>query len=92
MATVELTAGPSALPLVPIALPPATSVLPLDWTIADVLTHLGGIPPERVRLFPPPGTATEKDVEELDDHADRLCELIDGVLVEKTMGYKESIL
>ena len=43
-------------------------------------------------MFPPPGTATEKDVTELDDHADRLCELIDGVLVEKTMGYKESFL
>jgi Uma2 family endonuclease len=33
-----------------------------------------------------------KDVQELDDHADRLCELIDGTLVEKTVGYKESIL
>jgi Uma2 family endonuclease len=56
------------------------------------LAHLGGIAPERIRMVPPPGTATEKDVTELDDHADRLCELIDGVLVEKTMGYKESIL
>ncbi len=26
------------------------------------------------------------------DHHDRICELIDGVLVEKTMGYIESIL
>ena len=39
-------------------------------------------------MVPPPGTATEQDVTELVDHADRLCELIDGILVEKTMGYK----
>ncbi|HEY8669190.1 MAG TPA: Uma2 family endonuclease, partial [Tepidisphaeraceae bacterium] len=26
----------------------------------------------------------------LDDHEDRLCELIDGTLVEKVMGYEES--
>jgi Uma2 family endonuclease len=68
------------------------SVLPPDWTLADFLAHLGGIPPERIRMFPLPGTATEQDVIEADDHADRLCELIDGVLVEKTMGYNESLI
>jgi Uma2 family endonuclease len=26
------------------------------------------------------------------DHSDRICELVDGVLVEKTMGYVESLL
>ena len=26
------------------------------------------------------------------DHRDRICELVDGVLVEKTMGYMESVL
>jgi len=60
-------------------------------TVAGLLDHLG-VPPERILLRPPPGTATEKDVTELDDHHDRLCELIDGVLVEKTMGYVESML
>ena len=64
----------------------------MDWTLADFLTHLGGIPPERIRMFPLPGTATEKDVTDADDHGDRLCELIDGVLVEKTLGYVESLL
>ena len=68
------------------------SVLPPDWTLADLWTHLGGIPLERIRMVPPPGTATEKDVIDADDHADRLCELIDGVLVEKTMGYIESFI
>ena len=78
-----------------VASPPASaasSVLPSDWTLADFLAHLGGIPPERIRMFPLPGTATEDDVLAADDHADRICELIDGVLVEKTMGYKESLL
>lgn len=61
-----------------------------DRTVADLLKRLGGVPPERVLLVPAPGTATEKDVVELDDHADRICELIDGVLVEKAMGTYES--
>jgi Uma2 family endonuclease len=61
-------------------------------TIADLLEQLGGIAPARVRFRPPPGTATEKDVLEVEAHADRLCELVDGVLVEKAMGWRESLL
>jgi hypothetical protein len=61
-------------------------------TLADLLEQLGGIVPERVRFRPPPGTATEKDVLEVEAHEDRLCELVDGVLVEKAMGWRESIL
>src|SRR5262249_58700032 len=45
-----------------------------------------------VRLQPPPGTATEADVVAVHDREDRLCELVDGVLVEKTMGYYESYI
>lgn len=61
--------------------------------IAELLDHLGGIPPERVRLVPPPGTATEADVlAAMEAPRKRLCELIDGVLVEKPMGYSESLL
>ena len=41
-------------------------------------------------MDPPPGTATVDDVVEIDAHEDRLCELVDGVLVEKTMGFHES--
>src|SRR5450755_2965482 len=68
------------------------SVLPDDWTMGDLLKHFGGIPPERVRLKPYPGTATERHVIKFNDHHDRLCELVDGVLVEKAMGLPESIL
>src|SRR5690242_4440590 len=61
-------------------------------TVADLLERLGGIPPERVRYYPAPGTATEADVVEIEERENRLCELIDGVLVEKPMSYRESML
>lgn len=62
-------------------------------TLADVLHLLGDVPPERVLARPAPGTATEEDLVRLLDGDDkRLCELIDGVLVEKTMGLREAIL
>ena len=72
--------------------PLAASVLPADWSLADLVAHLGGIPLERIHLTPPIGTATEQDVIDVQARTDRLCELIDGVLVEKTMGYFESLL
>jgi len=61
-------------------------------TLADLLEQLGGIAPERVRFRPAPGTATEKDVQMLHDHEGRLYELVDGVLVEKAVGLRESFL
>src|SRR5262245_53017382 len=56
-------------------------------TMADLLARLH-VPPERVRMRPPPGEATENDLLKTPRH----CELIDGVLVEKAMGYYESRL
>jgi Uma2 family endonuclease len=61
-------------------------------TLADLVERLGGVPLERVRFRPLPGTATENDVIEADAHEDRLCELVDGTLVEKPMGFRESAL
>jgi len=58
------------------------------WTIDDLLDALGGIEGRRVWLDPAPGTATEKDVL-LAERKDRLCELVDGTLVEKVMGFSE---
>jgi Uma2 family endonuclease len=68
------------------------SRLPRDWTAADLQKHLGGIPLERILLSPPPGCATEADVTRLAEHEDRLCELEDGILVEKTVGWHESLI
>lgn len=61
-------------------------------TLADLLDRLGGISASRVRYFPALGTATEQNVLDIDAHEDRLCELIDGVLVEKPVGFEESVL
>jgi Uma2 family endonuclease len=55
--------------------------------VADLLEQLH-VPPERILMRPPPGRATEKDLLK----SPRLCELIDGVLVEKAMGFYESRL
>lgn len=66
--------------------------LPTEWTIADLQRHLGGIPLERIRMYPPPGMATIEYAIHVDQHEDLACELIDGVLVEKTMGWFESML
>jgi Uma2 family endonuclease len=61
-------------------------------TVAELLEQLGNIPAFRVRLQPTPGTATESDVLALHDHENRLFELVDGVLVEKAPGFRESVL
>ncbi|HZZ82740.1 MAG TPA: Uma2 family endonuclease [Gemmataceae bacterium] len=53
-------------------------------TVADLVRSLS-VPPERIRLDPHPGEATE-----LDAIRNKMCELIDGTLVEKAMGYYES--
>ncbi len=63
-----------------------------EWTVADLQRRFGPIPFSRIRQNPPPGTATEDDVLWLNDHEDRLCELVDGILVEKTVGLEESWL
>src|SRR5262245_41329605 len=60
--------------------------------MAELLASLGDLPASRVRLQPPPGQATEKDVLYLQAHKDRLCELVDGTLVEKAMAFYESRL
>jgi Uma2 family endonuclease len=42
-------------------------------------------------MKPPPGTATPEDALKLcNGEPRRLCELVDGVLVEKAMGHRES--
>jgi len=41
-------------------------------------------------MDPLPCTATEKEVLEVETRENRLCELVRGVLVEKTTGHYES--
>ena len=66
--------------------------LPAYETVADLLEQLGGIPASRVRWVPTPGTATEADAIGAEQRFGRLCELVDGTLVEKPVGFYESAL
>jgi Uma2 family endonuclease len=65
---------------------------PTNWTTADVHAWLPGFPAERICVHPTPGTATETDVLEAEARTNRICELIDGTLVEKVMASLESML
>jgi Uma2 family endonuclease len=64
----------------------------IELTIPKLAELFGDMPAWRIRNVPAPGTATESDVVEIEEREDRLCELVDGILVEKTVGYDESCL
>ena len=68
--------------------PPSEAQLTLR-TLEDLVHELGGIPLSRVRVSPPIGEASEAALLVPER---RFCELIDGALVEKAMGYFESRL
>jgi Uma2 family endonuclease len=76
------------LSIMSVLAPPAAPFL----TVADLVEHLDGIPGSRIRLQPAPGTATEADLLTFSARDGRLYELVDGVLVEKTMGHFEGRL
>jgi Uma2 family endonuclease len=61
----------------------------LTETMADLVQRLGDISLERIRLHPAPGTATEEDLLQTGDIP---CELVDGTIVEKAVGYFEGRL
>lgn len=67
-----------------------STISPLIETLADLLDRLGGIPLDRIRFRPSIGRATVQDVIDIQQQEGKLCELVDGVLVEKAMGYNES--
>src|SRR4051812_34346550 len=68
------------------------AISPSIKTLADLLDRLGGVPPDRVRFRPFPGTATVQDVIDVQRQEGKLCELVEGVLLEKAVGYSESRL
>ncbi len=62
-------------------------------TLAELLDRLPDIPPERIRMFPYPGTATERDLlEAVESKRGRTCELVDGILIESATGFYEARL
>jgi Uma2 family endonuclease len=70
---------------------PTVSVLD-GLNLAELMDRFGPLPAHRVRSVPAPGTATEDDVLALLESGERPCELVDGVLLEKAMGYFEARL
>lgn len=69
-----------------------STISPSIKTLADLQERLGGVPLDRIRFRPSPGTATVQDVIDIHDKEGKLCELVEGVLLEKVMGYNESSL
>jgi Uma2 family endonuclease len=61
-------------------------------TVVDLSRRFGPISLRRIRFDPEPGTATEQDVLDIHQREKRLFELVDGILVEKTIGFMESVL
>ncbi|HEY2586355.1 MAG TPA: Uma2 family endonuclease [Tepidisphaeraceae bacterium] len=59
---------------------------------AQWLAALGGVPLSRILFNPWPGDATEADLLYMVEHEKRLCELIDGTLVEKPIGFWEGLI
>jgi Uma2 family endonuclease len=59
--------------------------------LSDILAELGGIPVDRVHCEPTPGRATIDDLVRLNNSGSQ-CELVDGTLVEKAMGWRESLI
>lgn len=61
-------------------------------TFAEIQQHIPGVPASRIRLLPAPGTATVADLMLAESRFGILCELVDGILVEKPMAWTESCL
>ena len=60
-------------------------------SLADLFADLGDIAPQRIHQTPFPGKATLDDLRQINADGG-LCELVDGTLVEKAMGWKEALI
>ena len=69
---------------------PPSAVGPTAADLLALIDRLGGVPANRVRMWPVPGTATKADAVHSELWYGVLCELVDGTLVEKPMGLRES--
>jgi len=71
-----------------------TAVPPLDEvrSFADMWERLGRVPLERIRWKPYPGTATLADQIASERGGRIICEMVDGMLIEKTGGFAESVV
>ena len=58
-------------------------------TMFEVQERVGDVPAHRILTYPAPGTATVLDVLDSSITQGRGVELVDGILLEKTMGFEE---
>jgi Uma2 family endonuclease len=71
----------------------STAALPkVEMTVAELAARVGDIPYWRIHTDPPPGEATEEDIERIRREKGVPCELIDGVLVEKAVSYYSGLI
>lgn len=61
-------------------------------TLGDYQSRLFNLPAERLYAYPAPGTAEVADCVDTKDTIGVICELFDGVLVGKPMGFYEACL
>src|SRR5262245_52020109 len=59
-------------------------------TAGDLTRALGGIPPDRVRVWPQPGTATYRDLVEIERTEANTHEIICGTVVAWPVGFAEA--
>lgn len=70
----------------------SVAVSQASLTFEDLAARYGKMPAWRIRTAPPPGTATEEDVLRIFRAEGRLCELVDGVLLEKDVAADSSLI
>ena len=84
MATATL--APPTRPAAPAGAAPADAAPDADPLPPELRAKLGAIPPGRIVVDPPPGTATPNDADRHRRRTGRLAELIDGTLIEKAVS------
>src|ERR1700681_4247896 len=66
------------------------TVSPRIKNLADLQDRLGCVPLDRIRFRPWPGSATVQDLLDVKEREGVLCELVEGVLLEKPVGFTEA--
>ncbi len=61
-------------------------------TVAALADLFGDIPLDRIVLDPAPGTATAEDIDRVKRNTGRVCELIDGTLIERAVSAETDLM
>lgn len=61
-------------------------------SVADIVEQFGDVDLDRIVFDPAPGTATADDLDRVRRETGRLCELIEGTLIEKAVSYDSAAI